>query len=259
MLQPVWRLAGVDIAWRQGNPSALAFAQLSGDVLHIEQVIQQSLSVSDMADLLVAHVVHGVAIDGPTIINNRTGMRACERALTSVYGRRGVACYPANLSLWADCQSLQLSHWLQQRGLRHSATTAGDHQQPWQIECYPHAALLELFQLPYRLAYKKGPVAARLSGQQQLAELLLRLESQPEDSSIVPRYSAQIRQQVLAPQVIATLRGASLKANEDCLDALVCVLIAAYHQRRQSHVFGDSDHGFIVVPKPTTQHRTGVE
>jgi predicted RNase H-like nuclease len=48
--------------------------------------------------------------------------------------------------------------------------------------------------------------------------------------------------------LIGHLRGAALKANEDCLDAVVCVLIAAYHQRQQSYVFGDDQSGFIVVP-----------
>jgi len=68
-------------------------------------------------------------------------------------------------------------------------------QQPWQIECYPHAALLELFQLPYRLAYKKGAVAARVSGQQQLAQLLLSLQ-QRQPSGLQLEFAPILRQQM---------------------------------------------------------------
>lgn len=260
MAGTAWQLAGLDIAWRLGNPSALAVGQLSANVLQIDEVVQQAFSVTAMADFLHARGIHGVAIDGPTIITNVSGMRDCERAIASTYGGRGVACYPANLALWADCQSLQLSRLLQLQGFAHGiAQSDRCLKRPWQIECYPHAALLELFQLPYRLAYKKGSVAERIRGQQRLAEWLLGLSRQRDCGQVIPIYTPAICQQTLDLQVIGSLRGLALKANEDCLDALVCVIIAAYHQRQQSQVFGDSDHGFIVVPKPRTQHRTGVE
>jgi predicted RNase H-like nuclease len=243
------RLAGIDIAWRAGNKSALAYGQLHANRLFIERLVHGSFSVADMAQQLLDEQVYGVAIDGPTIITNQTGMRACERAIISAYGSRGVACYPANLNLWADCQSLQLSHSLLDHGYQHAGTRpASVISQPWQIECYPHAALLELFQLPYRLAYKKGDVAARRSGQQQLARLLLGLQ---HNSPIKLDFAAPIKQQLLDTAGSVRLNGAALKANEDGLDALLCVLIAAYHQVQQSLVFGADDSGFIVVPQLT--------
>jgi predicted RNase H-like nuclease len=244
-----YRLAGIDIAWRAGNGSAMAFGELKHRVLSVDKVVHQHFSAAAMGQLLLAEEVHGVAIDGPTVIPNQTGMRHCERAVISAFGRRGVACYPANLNLWADCQSLQVSHWLQHHGYVHAGSQpAVVTQQPWQIECYPHAALLELFQLPYRLAYKKGAVAARVSGQQQLAQLLLSLQ-QRQPSGLQLKFAPILRQQMLDIDYIGGLRGSGLKANEDCLDALVCLVIAAFHQAQQSQVFGTDEQGFIVVPR----------
>ncbi|WP_164742383.1 DUF429 domain-containing protein [Pseudidiomarina mangrovi] len=251
---PSRRIAGIDIAWRDGNPSALAIGELEQGVLQVEQLLHDCYSAPEMGQILLAEAVHGVAIDGPTVIVNATGMRDCERAIASRYGRRGVACYPANLNLWAHCQSLQLSQWLLQRGFGHAGSQPErvDHA-PWQIECYPHAALLELLQLPYRLAYKKGSSDARRSGQQHFAELLMSLTQPAVTGAIQLRLAATITEQYLNTERIASLRGAALKANDDCLDALVCVLIAAYHQQQQSEVFGDDQHGFIVVPMMTSQ------
>lgn len=243
-----YRLAGIDIAWRVGNPSAIALGQLQHGILRVDQVYQQHFSVAAMGQLLVTQEVYGVAIDGPTVITNATGMRACERAIVSRYGRRGVACYPANLKLWSDCQSVQLSQWLQHNGYAHAGSQPNlVQQQQWQMECYPHAALLEILQLPYRLAYKKGNIAQRRSGQQRFAELLLGLEQQSQ-APIRLQFTPAIRQQLLDDKVIGELRGSALKRNEDCLDALVCVLSAAYHQAQKSQVFGDDESGFIVVP-----------
>lgn len=253
MHSPSWRLAGIDIAWRAGNASALAFGQLQGNLLTVEQVLHQPFTATAMGQLLLTEAVQGVAIDGPTVIVNETGMRDCERAIASRYGRRGVACYPANLTLWSDCQSLLLSQWLLQHGFAHGGVlSSAPQQQPWQIECYPHAALLEIFQLPYRLAYKKGSVAQRRSGQQHFAERLLSLETSQNQALIELRFAPSVRHQLLDIQAIGQLRGAALKANEDGLDALVCLVIAAYHQCHLSHTFGDHDHGFIVVPRVPT-------
>ena len=54
----------------------------------------------------------------------------------------------------------------------------------------------------------------------------------------------------LQADYIGDLRGAAVKANEDLLDALVCLYIAALYQTDQAaYVFGDVESGYVWVPK----------
>ena len=120
------KLAGVDLAWQgEHNPSAI-----------VEQLTKQ-------ADL------QGIAIDAPLIINNETGQRQCEKALSRDYGGRKASCHTSNKRLYPDALSVKLSSILYTQGFEHLATSK------WQIECYPHPAIIECFALPERLAYKK--------------------------------------------------------------------------------------------------------
>jgi predicted RNase H-like nuclease len=57
-----------------------------------------------------------------------------------------------------------LSRQLVRQGFQHLG------RKKWQIECYPHPAMIEMFRLDRRLAYKKGQVAERRAGQKRLAE-----------------------------------------------------------------------------------------
>jgi len=54
----------------------------------------------------------------------------------------------------------------------------------------------------------------------------------------------------LDTQRIQSLRGAALKHNEDVLDAIVCLYIAALYQAGNSErVFGCTEQGYIYVPQ----------
>jgi predicted RNase H-like nuclease len=89
----------------------------------------------------------------------------------------------------------------------------------WQIECYPHPALIELFNLKKRHQYKKGRVVDKKRGQCQLAELLLNLTQSPVLRLTVPDGFSQ----PLRNDFIESLSGTTLKQNEDVLDAIVCL------------------------------------
>ena len=85
------------------------------------------------------------------------------------------------------------------------------------IEVYPHPALIGLFGLPYRVAYKKGSTAKRLAGFRHLAGLLesiaeLHVEEHPRWKEI----------QV----VIDSPAAGGLTRVEDEIDAVVCAYVA---------------------------------
>jgi len=175
------------------------------------------------------------------IINNENGQRACERSLSREYGSRYASCHASNLTLYPNADGVRIAAELVQHGFAH----LGQQGERWQLECYPHPALIEIFQLPERLKYKKGRVADKRDGQTVLAKLLMGLnESRVIDLRIPDRFF-----HFFDPERIAKLRGLELEHNEDVLDAVVCLYIAALYQfGYPQNVFGDIDRGYVVVP-----------
>ena len=234
-------LAGIDLAWAcTKNPTAIAVGTYDGGILHVTHVNASVLTVDDIVDrLLDINGLTGVAVDASLIIPNVTGQRVCERELSAHYGKMGASCHASNLTLYPDAASVALSRKLEEHGFKHLDT------EKWQIECYPHPAIIEMFGLPERLKYKKGRVAEKKAGQKQLASLILGLSNSP----ILPlRLDSDVRE-IIDPVHIDALRGKALKSNEDMLDAIVCLYVAGLYAIGAKHrVFGDATEGYIWVP-----------
>jgi predicted RNase H-like nuclease len=192
--------------------------------------------LSNLPDLV------GIAIDGPLIIENATGQRKCETLIGQEYGSRHASCHTSNLSLFPKADSVQLSRILVFKEFQHLGIRAGK----WQIECYPHPALIEMFNLKTRHQYKKGRINDKKRGQCELAEFLLQLAWSP-----VLRLSVvDCLSQLLSYRHIEGLSGAALKQNEDILDAIVCLYIGGlYAIGINDQVFGDAVGGYIYVPR----------
>lgn len=240
-----YRLAGVDLAWQpERNPSAVALGALHGQRLSVDAVTGSLVSLDEVMSAIDREgQPHGVAVDAALIIRNQAGQRPCERDLNKDYRSRSAGCHPSNLTLYPDAASVKLGESLSARGLKHYGEPAG----PWQIECYPHPAIIELFSLPERLRYKKGSVKEKRGGQIRLAELI---QERASDTGLSVVFSESVAP-IFDPQLIAALRGKALKANEDQLDAIVCLLIAAHYQAGSAvEAYGDTASGYIVVPTP---------
>ena len=237
-------IAGVDLAWQGNrNPTAIAVGRIANGAVAVTGVVENLHGFDAVASALDSvDGLHGVAVDGPLIIRNPSGQRPCERGIAVVYGGRKASCHACNLTLFPASNGVLLGDHLHAAGFSHMATPG----QKWQLECYPHPALIEIFQLPERLLYKKGQVADKRQGQAELAGLLLSLAQSQRmaltiSSSFLP---------YLDTQRIHSLRGAALKHNEDVLDAIVCLYIAALYQAGNSErVFGCTEHGYIFVPQ----------
>lgn len=116
----------------------------------------------------------------------------------------------------------------------------------WQIECYPHPAIIECFGLPERLAYKKGKISSKKSGQIALANYILNLEY----SSVLKLKLPEHLKSLLSAHHIHSLKGNALKTNEDALDAIVCLYITGLYQTKVSGVtYGDFRRCYIWVPQ----------
>lgn len=241
--QHIVQLAGVDLAWRPDrNPTAISIGNLEGQQLHVEKVFCDLLSLQSVLTVLDEHPnLSGVAVDAPLIVNNTSGKRACESELSRIYAGRKAGCHSSNLTLYPDSATVRFSIALSERGFAH----LGRHKGRWQIECYPHPAIIELFGLQERLLYKKGTVDQKRDGQIVLAELL-------QDTSRIAAMKVSYSSAALAvmdARTITELKGQALKNNEDALDAIVSLIIAAHYQMQTTaHTFGTAADGYIYVP-----------
>ena len=205
------------------------------NVIGMEKVIKIVKSVSNLS---------GVAIDAPLIIKNTNGQRQCELALSKVYGgKRKAGAHSSNLTRYPDAASVKLSEWLVLYGLKHLGNPKFE---KWQLECYPHPAIIELFGLEERLKYKKGRVDQKKTGQTCLAKYIRTLETSP----YLPLHISSDCNMYLNNERINELQGARLKSNEDALDSIVCLFIAGlYAVGHSMNRYGDLNSGYIVVPQ----------
>ena len=175
------KIIGIDLAWQsERNTTPLAVGVLHRNHLLVEELHDALEGLDAIASVIAGHAdARGIAIDAPLVIPNESGQRACERALGRRYGRMKASCHASNLVLYPDAASSRLADMLSAAGYEHlGAPSRGK----WQIECYPHPAIIELFGLPERLLYKKGSVGEKRAGQVQLARYLQALGS----SQVIP-------------------------------------------------------------------------
>jgi len=234
------RIAGFDMAWRpENNNSALAIGELVGTELNVLFCRVTTQSVEAWVADIVSSSIEGIAIDAPLIINNQEGQRGCEAQLNQIFRGAKAGCHPSNLTLYPNAASVRAAEMLRLQGFEHLGT------KHFMLECYPHPSMVELFGWRERLLYKRGSVAERKQGQIQLAQAILSLQT--ADVSLVIEDPIL---ESLQADYIEDLRGAAVKANEDLLDALVCLYIAALYKMGQAaYVFGDVESGYVWVPK----------
>ena len=240
------RLIGIDMAWvPEKNGSGIAAGSISDSCLVVDDVRSGIIGFANVAKYVEdAHDVQGIAVDAPLIIRNQFGRRRCESELSAAYGSRWASTHSSNLDKFPDAAPVRLGDLLTRLGHLHLGQPG---RARWQVECYPHPAIIEVFGLEKRLAYKKGTVAERRIGQAKLAGLIKRLKSDP----VLPLSVSAAHQDVLDESRITELTGAELKTNEDGLDAIVCLYIAGlYAVGTSMQIFGDVDDGYIVVPAP---------
>ena len=235
------RIAGVDLAWRsQKNPSCVCIGKISDDVVRVTDICPAIYGVARVLEVLLgASDLCGIAIDAPLIIKNQSGQRLCEKDLGKFYGSRWAPCHTSNKTLYPNAESVELSRTLVQEGFFHLGSTK------WQIECYPHPAIIEIFGLEKRLLYKKGKVLVKKDGQKQLANFLKTLSG-----SKILRLCFEIDVPNIDEKYIDSLRGKQLKNNEDTLDSIICLYIAAlYWLGIKGITFGNFEAGYIYVPQ----------
>jgi len=208
------------------------------------QALERKLSIEEIlawCDAVIAEDEPAlIAVDAPTLIPNETGMRVPDKLTHKYFGRYHAGCYPANLK-----RPFAFGLSLEGRGFLHAPTMIPQKLGRYQIEVYPHAAMVQLFQLERILKYKKGRLADRRVELKKLQHYTQQVLLQLTPTLALGKFLGIIA------QPLDTLKGADLKALEDKLDSLICAYIGAYWWywgESRNQVLGDRATGYLIVP-----------
>jgi predicted RNase H-like nuclease len=252
---------GIDLAW-QSERYNTGIAVLRGDRGCAELIcVSDSIcKIADVREFVESHSGAStiIAIDAPLIIKNTVGQRPCETAVGRKYGSREASCHTSNLRLYPAAASVALACELILAGYVH-APSVDVASTKVVLEVYPHAGLVEFFDLPKSLKYKKGTLAQKRSGFRILKEHLSQL-AQATPMLLKTPFLAH-----LLTHDLESLNGRDLKAHEDSMDAIFCAYLAYhfwYWGPLRNRIFGDLDTGYIVNPmllsRDTAPSRTAV-
>lgn len=239
------KFIGVDFGWRS-QPSGLCCLELIGGKLQIIDLDRLEL-IADILSWIDRNVPQQepaiIAVDAPTLIPNAVGSRLPDKLTHKYFGKYHAGCYPANQNLPFAERTISFGLELESRGFVHAPTI--DPQKPgrYQIEVFPHPAIVNLFNLERILKYKKGRINERRLELIKLYNYIL---------DILPTLTPSLctlRLCGLFSEIPPT--GAALKAAEDKLDSLICAYVAAhwwYWGGQHNLVLGDRTTGYIVIP-----------
>jgi len=240
--------AGIDLAWSGRRPTGVCVFE---DTRAGARLLRLDCTGADCTAIEVAELLESLGddvaagIDAPLIVAAGRDAEAC---MARELGRFGVYAYSARadfLERHGIVEGPRLGTLLAERGWNLDphvllAGGAGRHA----IEVFPHATIVSLLGAPAALKYKKGRVAGRVA-EMAVFQGLLRafLVRELPGLAALPVLSADA----------GVLKGRTLKALEDQLDALACA-IAAHHAWKYGAagtvVFGEAAMGYIAVPRP---------
>ncbi len=240
------KFLGIDLGWTS-QPSGLCCLGYGDRTLRLLDLQRQAEIPAVLAWVdhwAPATTAAGVAVDAPTLIPNATGMRLPDRLTHKHFGRYHAGCYPANLSRPFADRTVGVGLSLEDRGFAHAPTITPQQPIRFQIEVFPHPAMVNLFGLDRILKYKKGKIGDRQLELARLRQFIL---------EVMPTLEPALNladSPVLLPEIPTT--GTALKIVEDQLDSLICAYVAAhwwYWGSTRNLVLGDRASGYIVVPE----------
>ncbi|MGQ4650506.1 DUF429 domain-containing protein [Lyngbya aestuarii] len=249
------RFLGIDLGWTSGA-SGLCCLGWSAGCLHLlnlerRQPTEDILGWVDHWALANQGAI--IAVDAPTLIPNETGMRLPDKLTHRYFGRYHAGCYPANLRRPFAQRTVAFGLSLEARGFVHAPLIVAQQQGRFQIEVFPHPAMVHLFKLNRILKYKKGKLAQRYSEMLKLRQYILEILPTLEPSLNFAASGHLDDSGLPEIPVSGSALGSALKAVEDQLDSLICAYVAAhwwYWGIERNWVLGDATEGYIIVPAP---------
>ena len=246
------KFIGIDLGWTSGF-SGLCCLQLTHNQLTVLDISRRQ-PLDDIFQWLDTWVPLDesalIAVDAPTIIPNLTGTRLPDRLTHQFFGRYHAGCYPANRQRPFAHRTVGFGVSLEERGFVHGPKLNPKQPGRYQIEVYPHPAIVHFFQLSRILKYKKGKLAERKRELIKLWDYIV---------TYLPKYepaldlSTSDLSRFAGLNLTTKVTGNLLKSIEDQLDSLVCAYIGAYWWYwgvEKNWLLGDEETGYIIVPSP---------
>lgn len=194
-----------------------------------------------------------VGFDAPLVVNNPAGRRRCEALVARAFGPQKAGVYPSNRSMAVFADGGRAFGLVRRLGLALDPESARSRGCGLAVEVFPHSALVALFGLDERLAYKAGrgrSVELRRAEMERLGSYLEAMARIEPGLSVGegPRWSSLFH---LIPTMV---RHADLDRVEDELDAHVCAFVARMLAAdladggSRVRVLGAWEDGAIVTP-----------
>ena len=241
---------GFDSAWGGRAPGAICDLELrtndSGSSLFLKNepvCVHWTEAISRFSNQYESISLHVIAIDQGLVVPNQGGMRPVERmfAKAMMKGYRcgahasnleNKSCYGTDAGIWKLVNKLNLLGYLQSP----EKVAAGDRSPGrYYFECYPHPAIIGLFELDRTLQYKAHKKNA--TDWNFLVQQIRELKTKPFPiENICTFVDESFRQN---------------KQNEDKLDSIIAAYTAAWLWRfgwKHSMCLGDSLTGYLVTP-----------
>ncbi len=241
------KFIGIDLGWKS-QPSGLCCLEWIDGQLQLLDLDRKE-AIADILTWIDQSVKPEepaiIAVDAPTLIPNASGSRLPDKLSHKYFGQYHAGCYPANQNLPFAERTINFGLELESRGFVHAPTIEPQKLSRYQIEVFPHPAIVNLFNLERILKYKKGRLNERRLELIKLQNYLL---------DILPSFSPPLRPLSLCGSFIPEIptTGVALKATEDKLDSLICAYVAAYWWywgEQRNLVLGDRTTGYIVIPQ----------
>ncbi|MBP0042657.1 MAG: DUF429 domain-containing protein [Roseofilum sp. SBFL] len=178
------KFLGIDLGWRSGATGLCCLEWGAGQLHLLDLTTEIDLErILAWIDRQVPSETPGlIAVDAPTLIPNLTGMRLCDRLTHRYFGKYDAGCYPANQQRPFAERTTGFGESLTTRGFSHAPEIMPQTPGRYQIEVYPHPAIVNLFGLERILKYKKGRVGDRRLELSKLREFIRRMGLKPRPS-----------------------------------------------------------------------------
>ena len=241
------RLIGIDLAWSKRNGTGCVELAWDGDELALS-CVGLCGSIDEIVEWIEPERGDWVvAVDAPLVVKNKTGRRDADADASDCYRKFEAGAYPTSLTLLGkDHRGGKLLRALEAcngQVVEQAADVSGSRLV---FETYPHVVMVELFPLARTIKYKKGRVAQRRSGQQELAE---EIRAHLCSDAANPRLRIDDRLQDLLLEPNPILKGRDLKSREDKLDGLICAYTAAWLDAgRPLQGLGEVGAGVMITP-----------
>jgi predicted RNase H-like nuclease len=208
---------GIDLAWGEKNPSGFCVLQYNNKGLKLLDV-KLLLTLTEILEEISKYQDSKVCIgvDAPLLIPNESGNREIEKEFNKDFSSHKISMLPVNQKIMQkyspSIRSQKLYEALYQKGYRRNKDAKKSI-----FEVYPHATIAVCFNQYNILPYKRKKGRSVLFIKEQLT-----------------RYQGFLQKVLLKhpflQEEIKNLRGASLKAYEDQLDAISSAYTLFYIQ-----------------------------